>query len=174
MEENKKVLARIVNLYMDGFQISYIGDELGLTEDEVLKILRDYKDRSRYKKTFTDEFKIMIAERDRTDVTRNSIAKELNINANTVKKACEQFGDANKEKASSMEEYTRINTDFELNPNKPKCPVCHKEHKVNIVDLNTTYCLNCGSECIHHVETNEDDEVVNTYAEKIEWAYLEE
>jgi hypothetical protein len=149
---------KILEMYQDGMDVGLIVEKLNIPHKVISKTLELYKENNRLKKSFTDEFKMMIAERDMNGVSRRQIASELGINANTVKKACEQFGQTHKEKASSENEYTRIEGSFPLDV----CPSC-KSKSVNVVDDNTTYCKKCGSEHIH----NKD------HALKINWEYVE-
>lgn len=151
---------KVLDAYADGSPLNVIIESFNITHKKVIEILQGYRDESRLSKSFTDDFKKLIAERDISgDVTRSSIALELGINANTVKKACEQFGQSSKEKAVSNQLYTRINGEFTLKA----CPSC-KSKKVNLVEDNTTYCTKCGGEHI----INED------HALKINFEYLEE
>jgi Zn finger protein HypA/HybF involved in hydrogenase expression len=150
---------KILDAYQDGSDVGYIIECLNTTHSKVKEVLLAYKDANRYKRTFTDEFKRMIAERDINGVARRQIALELEINVNTVKKACEQFGQAFKEKATSENEYTRIDGEFGLDT----CPSCGS-NSVNIVEDNTTYCKKCGNEHI----------IKEDHALKINWEYLDE
>jgi transposase-like protein len=150
---------KILKAYQDGSDVGYIIECFNTTHKKVKEVLIAYKDANRYKRTFTDEFKKVVAERDINGVARRQIAQELEINVNTVKKACEQFGQAFKEKATSENEYTRIDGEFTMF----KCPSC-RSSKVNEVEDKTIYCKNCGNEHI----INED------HALKINWEYLDE
>ena len=149
----------ILEAYADGSSMSYLAESFGTTEEEVKGILITYKEENRFKKSFTDEFRKMIAERDLNGVTRNAIAKELELNVNTVKKSCEAFGQAVKGKATSDNAFTRIDGDFELDT----CPNCGSKRN-NLVDENTTYCRDCDSE----------HEYYEGYILKINYEYLEE
>ncbi|QPK89697.1 hypothetical protein IEN91_04410 [Bacillus velezensis] len=154
---------KVINAYADGSPLSVISTSFNITYDEVITILREFKEESRHKKTFTDEFKIIIAERDMNggkDVTRSSIAKELAINSNTVKKSCEQFGMALKEaRATSENEFVHIEGTFDLST----CPSC-QDRRVNKVDEDTIYCMSCGNE--HIIKEN--------HALRVAWEHLEE
>lgn len=151
---------KVLSAYADGSPIGVIIESFNITHKKVVEILQGYRDESRLKKSFTDEFKKFIAERDSSgDITRSSIAQELGINANTVKKACEQFGQSSKERAVSNQAYTRIDGKFDMK----SCPSC-KSKRVNIVDDSTAYCKKCGSEHIH-----KEDHVL-----KVNFEYLEE
>lgn len=150
---------KILDAYADGSALGLIIESFNITHKQLVSELLSYKEESRYKKTFTDEFKTIIAQRDINGVSRSDIAKELQINANTVKKACEQFGNSLKGRAKSDNEFTRIDGVFPLD----KCPSCGSK-KVNLVDEKTTYCKECGSEHIH-----EKDHVL-----KLAWEYLKE
>jgi hypothetical protein len=148
----------ILEKYRNGSDIGYIVEKMNISPRLVKQTILAFKEANRLKKSFTDEFKMLIAERDSNGVSRRQIASELEINANTVKKACEMFGQSNKEKASSENEYTKIEGKFPLTV----CPSC-KSKKVNVVDDNTTYCKDCGNEHIH----NKD------HALKINWEYVD-
>jgi predicted RNA-binding Zn-ribbon protein involved in translation (DUF1610 family)/DNA-binding transcriptional regulator YiaG len=148
----------ILEAYQDGNDLGYIIVKFNITHKRVTDILHTYKEQSRIKRTFTDEFKKVIADRDASGVSRRQIATELNINPNTVKKACEQFGQANKEKATSDNEYTRIDGKF----GSDKCIGCESKN-VNEVDLGTVYCKDCGEEYI----------IKSDHALKINWEYLD-
>lgn len=151
---------KVLDAYADGSPLSVIIESFNITYEEAIEILHKYRSNERLKKSFTDEFKKLIAQRDiNGSVTRSSIAKELGINANTVKKACEKFGQSSKEKAISNQTFTRVDGEFTLD----KCPSCQSE-KVNIVEDCTTFCKKCGDEYIH-----EEDHVL-----KINFEYLEE
>lgn len=150
---------KVLEAYADGSDLNLIVESFNITHKRVLEILNTYKSKSHYKKTFTDEFRTMIAERDINGVARSTIAKELNINVSTVKRACELFGQSLKEKATSDKAYTRIDGDFKLS----NCPSCGSK-KNNLVDEKTTYCLKCDSE----------HEYYDGYVLKINFEYLEE
>jgi transposase-like protein/DNA-directed RNA polymerase subunit RPC12/RpoP len=150
---------KVIEAYSEGSPISLIASSFKISDELILDILKRFKEENRYKKTFTDKFKKIIAQRDMNGVARSTIANELDINANTVKKSCEQFGQAIKEKSLSEKAFTRIDGEFDLK----SCPSCGSK-RVNLVDDNTTYCMTCGSEHIH----NED------HVLKINFEYLEE
>lgn len=149
---------RVLGAYQDGSEIPYIVECFSITYEEVKSILIDYKERNRYKRTFTDEFKELIAERDISGIARRQIAVELEINANTVKKACEKFGQALKEKATSENSYTEIYRDFDMTT----CPSCDSKD-INEVDEKTTFCMACGNEHIHNSD----------HALKVNWEYID-
>ena len=155
---SEKLEDKILNAYRNGSDLGYIIEKLNIPHKKVKQVIIGFKEANRLKKSFTDEFKMLIAERDSNGVSRRKIASELEINANTVKKACEAFGQAHKEKASSENEYTRINKTFPLTI----CPSCNSNN-VNIVEDNTTYCKDCGNEHIHH----------QGYTLVVNWEYVE-
>jgi predicted RNA-binding Zn-ribbon protein involved in translation (DUF1610 family) len=149
---------KVLEAYQEGSDLGYIVECFNITHSRVKQILTAFKDANRVKRTFTDDFKKVIAERDINGVPRRQIALELEINVNTVKKACGKFGQALKDRASSENEYTRIEGEFDLKT----CPSCGSSN-VNIVEDNTTYCKKCGNEHI----INED------HALKLNWEYLD-
>lgn len=161
----------ILESYADGNLVSMIAENYNISEEEVINVLIDYKTRSKHKKTFTDEFKQMIATRDINGASRSSIADELKINVNTVRKACEQFGQASKEKAVSDNIYTQIDGEFTMD----RCPSCNSRRN-NKVDDFATYCMDCGME--HEYNFGQKDEdgnwVVKPYVLKVNFEYLEE
>lgn len=136
---------QVLEMYRNGSKIEEIIKSLNITHRKVKQILLDFKNKNKLKKAFTDEFKKVIAERDLNGISRRQIALELEINASTVRKACEKFGQTLKEKPINDENklFTRIDGKF----NKDKCPKC-KNNGVNEVDINTIYCKNCGNEFI--------------------------
>lgn len=136
------MIENILEDYSDGKAIEMIAEGNGLDIEQILSVLIDYKEASRFKKTFNDDFKKLIAQRDINGVSRSEISRELQISAVTVKKSCTEFGQAVKEKSTSENEYTRMDGEFELS----NCPSCGSA-KNNLVDeLNTTYCMECNSE----------------------------
>jgi transposase-like protein len=149
---------KILDAYRLGSDITYIVECFDISSKDLKSLLLRYKDSNRSGRTFTDEFKMMIAERDISGVARRRISVELEVNINTVKKSCEKFGQSLKDVATSENAYTRIEGSFDMSV----CPSCHSRN-VNEVDDKTTYCKSCGSECIH-----EED-----YALSINWEYLE-
>lgn len=150
---------KVLEAYSEGSPLSLIAESFKISEEQIKEILNDHREKSRHKRTFTDDFKRMIAERDMNGVARSTIASELQLNVNTVKKACEKFGQAIKEKATSDKAFTKIVGDFKLNT----CPSCGSK-KNNLVDENTTFCMACDSE----------HEYYDGYVLKINYEYLEE
>lgn len=153
------MIENILESYADGNLISMISNSNKISEDEILKILAEHKVASKYKKTFTDDFKKMIAMRDINGVSRTAISNELQINISTVRKACEQFGQACKEKAVSENLVTKIEGDFTMD----ECPNC-KSKRNNIVDENVTFCMDCDME----------HEYYDGYVNRVNFEYLEE
>lgn len=150
---------KILQAYKEGNDLGYIIESVNTTHKSIKDILLRYKEANRKGRSFTDEFKKMVAERDMNGVSRRQISIELEINVNTVKKACELFGKAFKEKAVSGNEYTRIDGKFDLK----SCPSCESK-KVNEVEDKTIYCKNCGDEHI----------IKKDHALKVNWEYLDE
>lgn len=149
---------RVISAYADGSDIAVIAESFGQTKEQILEVLGGYKEANRFKRTFNDIFKMMIAERDLNGVTRSSIATELGININTVQKACEAFGQKFKEQATNHNTYTRTDGEFP----KDQCPGCNSK-RYNPVEERTYFCLSCGHEYIHN-----DDHVLS-----VNWEYLD-
>jgi Zn finger protein HypA/HybF involved in hydrogenase expression len=150
---------KVIEAYSEGSPLSLIADSFKISERLAKDIVLNFKKESKFKRTFTDEFKKVIAQRDINGVARSAIAIELEINVNTVKKACEKFGQALKEKATSDNAFTKITGDFTLDT----CPSCGSKRN-NLVDDNTTYCMSCDSE----------HEYYDGYVLKVNFEYIEE
>ena len=150
--------SKVIEMYREGNKLEYIIESLNITYKKVKQILINFKESNRHKRTFTDEFKKIIAERDMNGISRRQISLELEINANTIKKACEKFGQTFKERASSDNEFTRIDGEFDMS----ECVSC-KSKNVNEVDDNTIYCMDCGSEFVFK----------KGYVLKVNWEYLD-
>lgn len=161
----------ILESYADGNLVSMIAENHNISEKEVIDILIEFKNESKHKKTFTDEFKTMIATRDMNGASRSSISTELGININTVRKACEQFGQATKEKAVSDNLYTRVDGEFSVNT----CPSCGSRRN-NLVDENTTFCMDCSMEHEYNFGKKDEDGnwIEKPYILKVNFEYLEE
>lgn len=149
----------ILGAYADGSPLSLMAESFDLTVEELEDFLIAYKKSNKMNKSFTENFKKIIAERDINGVARNTIAKELGINISTVKKACEKYGQSLKDKAVSDNLYTKIVGEFDM----ATCPNCGSK-KNNRVDENTTYCMSCDSEF----------EYYDGYVMKLNFEYLEE
>lgn len=147
-----------LRLYKNGNDLNIIIRSLNLTKEESLEILKIFKEKNRFKNTFTEDFKKVIAERDSFGISRNQISYELGLSINTIRKACEKYGQKIKEKASSENLFTKIDGNFEMSV----CPSC-KSKNVNKVDDITTYCKDCGNEHEYHDE----------YVLRLNWEYLD-
>lgn len=149
----------ILEAYADGSPLKLMAESFNLTEEEIKDFLIKHKEDSRFKKSFTEEFRKMIAERDMSGVARNTIASELGLNVSTVKKSCEAYGQAVKGKASSENMYTRIDGEFDINI----CPSCNSKRN-NLVEEGITFCRDCDSEHEYY-----EDHVL-----KVNFEYIEE
>lgn len=150
---------KVLDAYQDGSSMNYIVECFNVSHEKVKEILISFRENNRFKRTFTDEFKKVIAERDINGIPRRQISLELEINISTVKKACEKFGQSLKDRAISDNLYTRINVEFDMST----CPSCSSKN-VNKVEDNTTFCKKCGNEHIHMID----------HALKLNWEYLDD
>lgn len=141
----ERLQKRIIAAYAEGSTLHLIADSFGLETENVSDMLNHYRKSCRTPRTFTDEFKKLIAERDLTGAARMEIARELGINVNTVKKACEEFGQKNKDRTDFERLHTKIDGDFP----KDECYKCGSKHLNEVDDIGTTYCFDCGSEFTH-------------------------
>lgn len=153
-----RFLERLISYYSDGRSIDHIAWKLKTTEEDVLKTLRFYCNEQREKRTFSEDFKKVLADRDLTGIARTTIASEMGINVNTVKKSCEQYGQQSKEVASSEKTYTKIEGVFP----RDKCVEC-KSERYNEVGEDTYYCYKCGNEYIHR----------KTHVLRVNWEYID-
>lgn len=158
MLELNELEQKVIDAYRDGSEIGYIIESFNISHKRVKSILLNLKESSRHKRTFTDDFKKIIAERDMNGISRRQISLELEINANTVKRACEAFGQSLKGRATSNNEYTKIDNVSDMS----KCLSCGSKD-FNEVDLNTYYCMKCGNEFIFKGD----------HALKVNWEYLD-
>jgi transposase-like protein len=144
IEHSKKELFkdRILSAYAEGSSIMLIAESYDMSNSEVKEVLQNYRQSCRTPRTFTDEFKKMVAERDMNGAARMEIARELGINVNTVKKACEELGQKNKDRTDFDRLYTKIEGIF----TKDKCYKCESTKLNDVDDIGTTYCFKCGSE----------------------------
>ncbi|UGO50770.1 hypothetical protein PQE68_gp179 [Bacillus phage vB_BanS_Sophrita] len=167
-----KLLAKIINAYSEGSDIKFISECFSITEERVLEELRNFKEQSRFKRTFTDEFRIMVAERDMRQIPRSRIAEELQLNVATVKSACEKFGNALKEVASNDNVYSIVEEVKDIKT----CPTCGNK-KVNEIEsvfgnsvVDGIFCLECGDE---HFIVHKFDEVKDEDGEVVSRDYLD-
>lgn len=149
---------KVIKAYREGIELKDMAESLNISNEEIKNILIDFKKLNSHKRRFTDEFKKVVAERDSNGISRRQISLELGINANTVKKACELFGQSQKEKLQQVNEFTKIDKISDSSV----CPLC-KSMKVNEVDINTIYCMSCGNEFI----------LKKDHALKVNWEYLD-
>lgn len=149
---------KILVAYSEGSTLEYIAESFEISKEKVKEILIEHKEESRLKKSFTDEFKIMISERDLNGIARAVIASELELNINTIRKACEKFGQALKDRALNDNAFTKIDGEFTMDT----CPSCGSKRN-NKVDENTTFCRDCDSE----------HEYYDGYVMKVNFEYLD-
>lgn len=144
---------KVLELYKSGVSIKEISSEVKASEDEILNILRNYKESQKQKGQYTEEFMKFVAKRDCHEVLRKDIMSELNISRSFLSRAIEQFGFLKKMNGEDSEEFY---SKFDKNFDSSKCPECNSK-KVN--HLNTLYngvpakgiyCISCGNEFVKH------------------------
>lgn len=162
---------KVLEAYAEGSPISLMSESFKIPERLIRDILKKHKEDSREKRTFTKEFRKMIAQRDMNGVARSTIAQELELNVNTVRKACEMFGQALKEKATSDKAYTKMVGEYSLDT----CPSCGSKRN-NLVDDKTTFCMSCDSEHEYNFGTKDKEGkwIEEPYVLKINFEYIEE
>lgn len=139
----------IIELYIEGLSIEEISEDMKISEDEILGVLRSYKKKDENGKDYIYILKEMIVERVLSGVKRGDIAKELGVAYRTINKYLQEFNvETPKGKSSEDRDmFTEIDWDrFDM------CPDC--KGTVGVSDLNiyhdektrNSYCLDCGTE----------------------------
>lgn len=142
-----KLENKILSYYRDGSEIELMSYVLNVDIDTILQTVRNYKEQSKYKNSYTIEFKTMIAERDMNGISRTSIKNELDIHESTIRKFCTKYGVAKKEKeteSESDEVYTYYSNGLLLD----SCPKCSSKKLNVIIEYfgEEKYCMNCSSQ----------------------------
>lgn len=143
--ESKKV----VDLYGDGLSTVDIGVKVGLSEEEVLTKLREYKKSQFSKGQYSDELMILVASRDSSGAKRKDIMSDLKISRSFMVRAISEYGFLTKSKEDNEEHFFMNAPDgFEFT----ECPKCHS-HRINDIqdgdgDIAPSgiYCMTCGNE----------------------------
>ena len=151
----------IIEEYSKGFSLGIIAENLECDIKEVEEYLLDLKNHSKEGRSFNNEYKTMIANREKRGVSRRKSSKELGINPNTVKNACNEIGlNPPKESDSSGEQEERhdIIISGEIDKN---CVFCDSR-RVSKVDKKIVFCIDCNSEYKVY-----DDHVMKT-----NWEYI--
>lgn len=136
---------KILKHYRGGSEIELMSYVLNVDIDTILQTVRNYKEQSKYKNSYTIEFKTMIAERDMNGISRTSIKNELDIHENTIRKFCTKYGVAKKEtETESDEEYSYYSEGLLLD----NCPKCNSRKLNIIMEYNgeEKYCMDCSSQ----------------------------
>src|SRR5699024_11428496 len=94
---------------------------MGISIEEVLKILNEYRIGQRVSGQYSDELMQLVAKRDSYDFKRKDIMAELGISRNFLAKAIKEHGFLNKTTKEAGEElFMEVAPDFELK----ECPKC--------------------------------------------------
>lgn len=144
----------LFSMYSDGYSEEYIGgfmSDLSSTFDDFMNIIVDKHIKSNSNR-LSDDLKKAISNRDKIGISRKSIARELNINYKTVQRACEKYGNANKnmDKSNGEESLEFVTSDFKVDDIKKTliCPKCN--NRTNQIDLGWSvqnyYCKQCLEE----------------------------
>lgn len=138
---NMKINIDVIDAYQDGKDVDAIARDNGLSHNEVLEALLDYKVQQFAKSHYSDEFKMFVAERVSYGYTKTQVSKELDLAQNTVAKFCKihRF----EENSIPIEEklYTFLDVEYV----EGQCPECKSKH-FNHVDWSSYYCFDCGNE----------------------------
>lgn len=139
----------LLDFYRKGYTVEAIQGVMGISKEEVLEHLNEYRLSQRISGKYSDELMQLIAKRDSFDFKRKDIMSELGVSRNFLAKSIEEYGFLNKTTKEAGEEFFMdIPFDFEMD----SCPKCESS-KINEVetvhgDSPTTgyYCIDCGSE----------------------------
>lgn len=150
---DEDIFNKLFSMYSDGYSQEYIGEfmsDLSSTFDDLMGIIVDKHIKSNSNR-LSDDLKKAISNRDKVGISRKSIARELNINYKTVQRACEKYGNANKNMDKSNEEDSKefVTKDFDFDKANGSliCPKC--KHRTNQLDSGLAhYCKNCFEEYI--------------------------
>ena len=136
-----KINIDVIDAYQDGKEINVIAQENGLSYDEVLNNLLEYKAQEFAKSHYSDEFQMFVSERVSYGYTKTQVSKELNLAQNTVAKFCKthRFDDVSVPIEEKL--YTLLDVEYI----KGQCPECKSKH-FNNVDWGSYYCFDCGNE----------------------------
>lgn len=100
------------------------------------------------RKRLSENLKRLIASRDEHGVRRTIIAKELNLNFITVRRACEKYGKANKhsERTNDLDLYEKLDKPINRVDGGITCVKCGKRANSVEESPNVFYCGNCFEE----------------------------
>lgn len=141
----------IIKYYGDGRSIESITSITGLTRKAVINKIKKYRSvhekSNKSKKSYGEDLKKIIALRDKNDVPRSQISKELGVSNTFISESCKKYGDELKRKALFPNQYSYIG-DFDFSA----CPECESK-RLNVIDefidwgtVDARYCMNCGNE----------------------------
>lgn len=159
----KSLEDKIIEMYKNGSELSTILQKLNITYKKVKKTLDNLRESSREGRSFSDDFRKIISRRDARGIPRKHIAEELGINVNTVKNACDKFGDKIKEKHNSENSFELVENvkDEDVLKYTKICNNCN--NSLNGVEDNVFYCRSCDNEY-----TIKEDKLY-----KLNWEYVE-
>lgn len=132
---------KVVSQYQDGEKVEVIASRYGISTDEVISNLLDYKNQNFKKTKYTNEFKSFVSERVSYGYTKSLVSSELKLAQNTVANFCKEF--SSDESINSIEE--KLYTFLDVEYIEGQCPECKSKH-FNHVDWNSYYCFDCGNE----------------------------
>lgn len=147
-----EVMHEFLECYGRGQPLSKISANTGIPEEEILHMLKEYKESQRVGRHYTEEFMQLIARRDMRGVKRSEIMNELGISRNLLIRSVEEFGIIVNTEDDSEELFMTVDDDFEFE----SCPICHSK-RINevqgicydVLTEKSIYCMNCGNEFSH-------------------------
>ena len=153
-DKDNNIEDELLKLYSDGYSDEYIEElfsELSMTFDDLVNIIvaKHIKGNSN---RLSDDLKMAVSNRDKNGISRKSIAKELDVTYKTIQRACEKYGNPNKNMERVDEENVSefLTENYQID-NKTKiliCPKCNR--KTSKIDTGwsteTYYCRHCLEE----------------------------
>lgn len=144
----------LFKMYYDGYSEEHITEFLDLkycTFDDFMDIVIE-KHIKNNSNRLSEELKKAVSNRDKAGIPRKSIANELNVNYKTIQRACEKYGNANKnmDKSDDRSALDFVTSEYDIDNVKKTliCPKCKKP--TNNIELgwgsDNYYCKNCLEE----------------------------
>ena len=87
---------KVLDHYEKGYAIEAIEECMGISREEVLELLNEYRIGQRVSGQYSDELMQLVAKRDSYDFKRKDIMAELGISRNFLAKSIEEHGFLNK------------------------------------------------------------------------------
>lgn len=185
MDNDKRMLEEVLAYYQKGKSLSDIASKCDISIWYLKKILDDFKESCRINgKMYNKELKIIIANRDKSGISRRSISKELNVSETLIGVSCEMYGQATKKQVPINNLYIEIEGTYDL----ASCPHCKSKRVRSIKDgvierltkdkngllvkrvskTEGIYCLDCSNEFFYFATDKEENKTIYM----LNWEYF--